>query len=70
MEIKTKHFAPSDVNNELQNVFLERRLERNAKPDREQESKRRKVIPKDDMDPYNTLYDDVLVTGMTREFNP
>ena len=42
------------VNNELLNVFVERRRERNAKPDCEPESKRRKVTPKDDIGLYNS----------------
>ncbi len=47
-------------NNELLNVFVERRWERNATPDREP----------DDMGPYDTSFANVLVSGMTREFHP
>ena len=57
-------------NNELLNVFIERRRERNAKPDRAPESKRQKVVPKDDMGPYDTSYANVLVPIVTREFHP
>ena len=58
-------------NKELLNVFVERRRERNAKPDSEPESKRHKTVPKDDMiGPYNTMYVNVLDSSMPPYFQP
>jgi hypothetical protein len=58
-------------NNELLNVFLERRCKRNhGKAAREPECKKQRIVPRDDMGTYDTSHVNVLEPGMIGEFHP
>jgi len=58
-------------NNELLNVFVERRRDRkSAKPACEPDAKKRRIVPKDDMGLYDTLFENVIATNASREFHP
>ena len=52
-------------NNELLNVFVERRRDRkSAKQVCEPDAKKRRIVPKDDMGLYDTLFENVIATNV------
>ena len=57
-------------NNELLNVFLGRRHQRNSKPTPEPELKKRKVVPRDDMGLNDASFKNVLLPGMIADYHP
>jgi hypothetical protein len=58
-------------NNELLNVFVERRRSRkSAKLACEPDAKRCRIVPKDDMGLYDTSFGNVIDTNVLREFHP
>ncbi|KAI2497521.1 hypothetical protein MHU86_16975 [Fragilaria crotonensis] len=58
-------------NNELLNVFVERRRDRkSAKQVCEPDAKKRRIVPKDDMGLYDTLFENVIATNVSRELHP
>jgi hypothetical protein len=54
-------------NNELLNVFRERRNKRNSKPTCVPDAKRQKLMPKDDMEPFDTLHVNLFASGTVSE---
>jgi hypothetical protein len=58
-------------NNELLNVFVERRrVRKSAKLLSEPDAKKRRIVPKDDMGLYDTSFGNVIDTNVLREFHP
>ena len=57
-------------NNELLNVFVERRCARqSAKPACEPDAKKRRIVPKDDMGLYDTLFENVIAKNVLCELH-
>jgi hypothetical protein len=58
-------------NNELLNVFLERRRKRSdGKSTREPECKKQRIVPRDDMGSYDASHVNDLVPSMIGGFHP
>ena len=58
-------------NNELLNVFLERRRKRSdSNSAREPECKKQRIVPRDDMDPYDASHVNELNPGMIGALHP
>ena len=58
-------------NNELLHVFLERRRKRSdSNSAREPESKKQRIVPRDDMDPYDASHVNELNPGMIGVLHP
>ena len=58
-------------NNELLNVFIERRRKRSdGKSAREPGCKKQRIVPRDDMEPYDTSHVNDLVPGIIGAFHP
>ena len=58
-------------NNELLNVFVECRCDqKSAKPACEPDAKKCRIVPKDDMGLYDTLFENVIATNVSRELHP